>query len=300
MMYDRAAMKEHAKIRMRVSEPRCWKMMLIWMAAAVAVPTLVQDFAGTSVWEVYSMAMSGIDPAIIVSLVGSSFLVGAALGIIIWLFQLVMNFGLANYTMKLHRGEDCGAESLFAGFSMVGRIVGAQLLFLLRVVGVSLLGSFAVLFLGMIFPDWLGIVVAVLGYMALIVFVVILALRYVLINQVLADQPELTAGEAVFRSAMLMKGNKWRYVVLNLSFLGWTILCNLPVIVLTSLTSNEVVTMPQLVYTLISLVLSLPIYLWLNPYMFTTYAAFYDFVKKEHDQPAEALPFQPLEEFPEF
>lgn len=301
-MYDRAAMKAHARERMRVSDPRCWKMMLVWMAAAVAVPTLIQNLAGNSVWEVFTMAMNGIDPSIIVSLVGSSFLVGAALGIVIWLYQMVMKFGLTNYTLKLHRGEDCGAEALFGGFAMVGRVIGAQILYLLRVLAVSMIGSFAASLLslvGAMISEWLGVVLMALSYVALLVAVVIVVLRYVLIDLVLADEPERTAGEAVARSAALMQGNKWRWVVLNLSFLGWQILCNLLYAALFVLSGNGLLPIPDLVYVGVCLVALLPTYLWLQPYMSVTYAAFYDQLKKEHDQPQPPV-FEPLEEFPEF
>ena len=55
-------------------------------------------------------------------------------------------------------------------------------------------------------------------------------------------------------SMQMMKGNKWRLFCLQLSFIGWAILC----------------------------VLTLGIgYLWLNPYMNAAIAAFYDEVSRE-------------------
>ena len=64
----------------------------------------------------------------------------------------------------------------------------------------------------------------------------------------------MSAKEAMEVSMQMMKGNKWRLFCLQLSFIGWAILC----------------------------VLTLGIgYLWLNPYMNAAIAAFYDEVSRE-------------------
>ena len=42
---------------------------------------------------------------------------------------------------------------------------------------------------------------------------------------ILAEQPELTASEAIARSKELMTGNRWRLFCLHFSFIGWYILC---------------------------------------------------------------------------
>ena len=42
---------------------------------------------------------------------------------------------------------------------------------------------------------------------------------------ILADKPTLTATEIRHRSIELMRGNKWRLFCLEISFIGWWILC---------------------------------------------------------------------------
>ena len=42
---------------------------------------------------------------------------------------------------------------------------------------------------------------------------------------ILAEQPELTASEAITLSKQMMSGNRWRLFCLHLSFIGWDILC---------------------------------------------------------------------------
>ena len=49
-------------------------------------------------------------------------------------------------------------------------------------------------------------------------------LSYSMTTYLLARQPELSANEAITKSREYMNGNKWRYFVLRLSFIGWDIL----------------------------------------------------------------------------
>lgn len=60
---------------------------------------------------------------------------------------------------------------------------------------------------------------------------IIAALRYAMTPYILAENPEMEAGEAIDRSKTLMDGNKWRLFCLGFSFIGWTILAGcMPVI----------------------------------------------------------------------
>lgn len=71
---------------------------------------------------------------------------------------------------------------------------------------------------------------------------------------ILSENPEMTAKEAMEVSIQMMQGNKWRLFCLEFSFIGWGLLC----------------------------FLSLGIgYLWLNPYINASIAAFYDDVSRE-------------------
>ena len=54
---------------------------------------------------------------------------------------------------------------------------------------------------------------------------IIAALRYSLAFYVLADNPHMTAREALNESKRLMQGHKMELFVMHLSFIGWYILC---------------------------------------------------------------------------
>ena len=49
--------------------------------------------------------------------------------------------------------------------------------------------------------------------------------EYRMVSYILADQPELSRKEAFQLSKQMMKGQKWNAFVLDLSFIGWYLLC---------------------------------------------------------------------------
>ena len=49
---------------------------------------------------------------------------------------------------------------------------------------------------------------------------------YAMTGFILAEYPEMTAGEAIERSKEMMDGNRFRLFCLQLSFIGWSILCS--------------------------------------------------------------------------
>ena len=67
-------------------------------------------------------------------------------------------------------------------------------------------------------------------------------------DYILAEDPELTADEAISQSKSIMMGNKWRFFCLQFSFIGWDILATLAFGIG---------------------------HLWLTPYKQAAYAAFY-------------------------
>ena len=56
---------------------------------------------------------------------------------------------------------------------------------------------------------------------------IIAGFSYAMTGYILAEHPELTASEAIARSKQMMAGNRWRLFCLQLSFIGWDILCGL-------------------------------------------------------------------------
>lgn len=64
----------------------------------------------------------------------------------------------------------------------------------------------------------------ILWTMLFIIPGIIKAFAWILVPYILAENPDMNAKEAMALSAEMMKGNKWKFFVLSLSFIGWHIL----------------------------------------------------------------------------
>ena len=99
-------------------------------------------------------------------------------------------------------------------------------------------------------------VYTVLWTLLLIVPGIIKSISYAMMPFIMRENPDMTGEQAICRSMQMMEGHKMDYFLLNLSFIGWALLA----------------------------ILTLGIGLiWLYPYMYTSYAAFYEEVKKDYE-----------------
>jgi len=64
-------------------------------------------------------------------------------------------------------------------------------------------------------------VIAIAGSAAMI----IVAYRFSMSFYILADNPDMDIMGTLHESARMMKGNKWRLFCLQISFIGWSLLC---------------------------------------------------------------------------
>jgi uncharacterized membrane protein len=76
-------------------------------------------------------------------------------------------------------------------------------------------------------------------------------------SYILKDYPELKNNEAIELSMAMMKGHKFDYFYLTLTFIGWILL------------------------SILTLGIGL---LWLSPYISTTSACFYQYVKEDYER----------------
>lgn len=134
----------------------------------------------------------------------------------------VLSYGLALYFLSFARGRSIEMGILFSGFSDIVRLVGTYLLMVLAII---------------------------IGFILLVVPGIIVAIGLSQTFFILADDKEIGAVDALKASWEMMKGNKAKFFVLSLSFIGWAILC-----IFTAGIG----------------------FLFLLPYMQTTFAFFYD------------------------
>lgn len=191
------------------------------------------EFAGQ---QIYSTG-GGWNEALFGFLVGSAtviVLVALVMAVIYFVLGSVVGVGYSRFNLDLvDRQKEPEIGTLFGYFKHWKTTAAASLLQALYVFLWSLL---------LIIP---GIVA---GY------------SYAMTNYILAEHPELTAGEAIERSKAMMYGHRWRLFFLQLSFIGWDLLC-----ILTMGIGN----------------------LWLLPYKQAAEAAFYREVSGT-ERPAEA------------
>lgn len=137
----------------------------------------------------------------------------------------LFSFGMISFYLKLSRNEEVTRNELFSKTNM---------------------------FVPYIFITCLVCVFTTLWTLLLIIPGIIAAFSYSQVYLVALDNPEMDAMEVIKESKRIMKGHKWEYFVLNLSFIGWIILG---------------------IFTLGIL------YFWLMPYMSVTQCNFYNSIK---------------------
>ena len=167
-------------------------------------------------------------PAVLTTLV-FTLIVGAAGSIPLAGLLVVcpLEFGFMLCFLRLVRGEDCSemVGDQFNVFSKYGRVLGTSLLMMLYTLLWSLL---------LVIPG------------------IIKSYSYAMTPYVMNDRPELDADDCIHESRVMMNGYKWKLFCMDLSFIGWAILC------------------------LFTLGIG---YLWLQPYIEASHAKFYEELK---------------------
>jgi len=136
-----------------------------------------------------------------------------------------LTLGISIFVLKLVRDNNPKISNIFDGFNDFLRAFLTHLLILIFVL---------------------------LWMLLLIVPGIIAALSYSMSFYILADNPELSALDAIKKSKEIMRGHKGSLFMLSLSFIGWALLA----------------------------LLTLGIgFFWLAPYMGTTFACFYEDIK---------------------
>jgi uncharacterized membrane protein len=150
-------------------------------------------------------------------------IMGAASSIVIGTILLLpLSYSIKVIFLDLNRGQELNASDLFGGFKDYGRILLTMLLTDIYIFLWSLL----------------FVIPGIIKYYS-----------YSMVPYVLRDYPDLSFDEAIEQSMHMMSGFKSKLFMLDLSFIGWAILC----------------------------VFTLGIgFFWLIPYVYTNHALFYE------------------------
>jgi len=125
----------------------------------------------------------------------------AIYGIAMFIVGSAVELGYNRFNLSLYESTTAPKiETLFSRFSIFGSALLLRFLMFIKTLAWTLL---------FIIPG------------------IIAAYRYSMAPYILAENPEITATEAIARSKQLMATNKWRLFCLELSFIGWWILAAL-------------------------------------------------------------------------
>ena len=250
-----------AKLSMRGAYPHPMLVTLVYVLVTSGLSWLISFFVTNPFVDIAKYLNAGYDPAVVMQhfFSGGKMLLFIFLTILLSLYSSVMSFGYTSYTLRLARGEQPGYRNLLDGFAMAGKVILTGILTALFIFAWEL---------AVLVPVYIMLIIIillfesrVLAFLLVLVlifgaipFLISITYRYRLTYYFLLDYPELSPLEAITQSKLSMKGRKWSLFVLDLSFIGWALLVPFTLGILG---------------------------LWLNPYMMTTQANFYDTIARQ-------------------
>jgi len=155
------------------------------------------QFAGQTIFS----TGGGLDSEMGALLVGgftAIILVSLVMAVLYLTLGSIIELGYARFNLNLVDQREAAVEDLFGYFYCWMTAVAARFLRSLYILLWSLL---------FVIPG------------------IIASYSYAMTGYILAEYPEMTAGEAIARSKEMMAGNRWRLFCLQFSFIGWSILC---------------------------------------------------------------------------
>ncbi len=122
----------------------------------------------------------------------------AAYGIIKFLIGGAIELGIRNYFLKLNYDMNPEVGDMFSYMRIFGKALGLRIVMSIFII----LWSFLFIIPG-----------------------IVAAYRYSMATYIMAENPDITIMEAIDASKEMMAGRKWALFCLDISFIGWMILC---------------------------------------------------------------------------
>ena len=189
-----------------------------------------------------------------------------------FIIALLITAGMYNFSYRVYRGEQPEFGYLFAAFKngRLGKVIGGTLLMmvflwlweLVFILPGSIIGGILMATVN----EAVGAIVMVIGMIGGYAIVFVKAYQYSMLQYLLVDRDDLTVMRCFDETKALTKGYKWQLFVLDLSFIGWSLLA--------ALTGGL-----------------LGIF-YVNPYYYLAKAGSYDFLKRTHAPQQESIAFQ--------
>ena len=331
-MYNRAQLKQEVKKTIAATKPRPMWVALLYLVIASIGASLIQSIlgslAGTSFLSsmLSDLMMSGkdIEEAIgelllvyadrIVSFVGTLITTSLLSSILITLWQGLMDVGFNGYCLSMVRGEQPAVGKIFCGFPLFGKVILTSLLVWVFTTlwtllwAVCLIVVVAVAALLMEAVPVVGVLLILVGYIGFIVLILWTYFRYAMTNYILLDTGKCGL-EAISESKRMMKGRKWKFFVLQLSFIGWYLLLYAVILIgsiilgvvigvgsagiatgITSIGAIGGMVGGSVFVLILMLAVVYLINIWLQPYITGSVAKFYLFFKPQEPVAESAWP----------
>lgn len=258
MKFDRAALKAQAKETMRATKPSTIWVCLVMMIIVAALSILSETVAGN--WQLYRRILT--DPAWQSYLyegygqTGSS-MIGWLLRMALDVMGWVVSVGFSIYRLRVWRRQHSGFGDLFDGFGIF-----------FRAIMISLLPSILLSLWSMIYALPVGLMAGAMfafydspapvfwvfiAGLPLLLPMIIADYAYRQATFLMLDNPGLSCWQCIGLSRRIMRGHKLELFKLDLSFLGWSLLCIVPFVAL-----------------------------WVIPYTNITFAGYYEYVLADY------------------
>lgn len=150
---------------------------------------------------------------------------GNLLTVAMQILSMVLGVGFSLMCLQASRRGDIAFGNLFDGFGM-----------LLRTLSIGILRYFIIMGYSMLYALVAAMLVVPLGLWGLVLALPLMALplgamySYRQAIFLMIDCPHLNAMQCLGLSRQLMKGHRWELFLLDLSFLGWNLLCLVPLV----------------------------------------------------------------------
>lgn len=225
MTIDRKQLKSEAKQAMTAARPAPFWVALVMLAIMLILNVLAMSLDGTlaAMRAMYAAALEGhlvyVEPQAKGGAAG--WLLGVAVQVMVW--ELAVGFVL--YALRVWRRQKAGVGDLFDAFGVFFQAIWIQLLPNLLVglwaMVYVLPVSTMIMMTGQTWWTVLGLPLMIPAIMALY--------SYRLAAYIMLDNPGVSCWQCVMMSRQIMQGHRWEAFVLDLSFLGWCLLCLVPV-----------------------------------------------------------------------
>lgn len=239
MRYDRKQMKQSAREAVKTTAPKAIFVTLVFWLLTTALVEVIQLLVPNPFSDILSLMTAYPElveqnPQLMLNLlgnVGGTAVITIFVSIVLSLYSMVMGYSYKGYAVKVYRREETGYGELFSAFPKAGTVIGSVVLttiytvlwVMLGVLGFAAVVSVAALVLS---ETLIAVILYLVAYAGLILLMFWAIYRYAMVPYYVMDQ-DMGTFEAIRASRDIMKGNKGKLFVLEISFIGWQLLMTL-------------------------------------------------------------------------